>query len=737
MPNQQLARGLWAQFATQENPFGVANGMEQNLRHIDDHLALYTLLPPQAPGTPLPGDPFDGDGHAYTDGSYATFNGGTWCTYAPRRGIRVVLANGTDSWLNTGTGWEQFSVVDTAPAVQAAVAAATGVAEAEITPLMQEAQAARDEAVPAASAAQAARVGAEVARDAALIQAGVFVDEPTGRAAVADGVAFKVQGAGTVAAYEYRRINATTVSTLIAAYPASEYMRQVDQRLTQRIEVVDRNLADYTGTSDLIPLYTDVDGRVLFGVYRSTGKIFAHGSLTEERVRNLFAEFGFAKYTGSGPVYPLATDASMRVVLGVDKETGLLVGSGLDSIKTAVQADRNPLTSAIVTKSKNHLLFYGQSLSVGASAGSVLSTAQPYSNITFNGGPRAWNGADWDFSAFKPLVEDEVSPAPDGATTRKETACSGAANYASTLMALDGNNPSSHVVLASTAGHGGYRIDQLNKASAWYTNFLAHVSGAHALDANHAVHAIGWLQGENDISYPTSYATYRAALSQLQSDAETDIKAITGQTHPAYLITYQVSWGVTGNSGIALAQLDLAQKNSKIFLATPTYHLPYASDNIHLTAIGYKWIGAYFGRAYKALVDGYEPQWLNPRSATVRGAEVRVRFDIPVSPMVLDRTNLAATTNSGFSVMDGAAAATISSIKVDGQDVVITLSATPAGAVKVRYALDYLGTGLALTNGASGNLRDSSPDVIKISGVDRPLWNVCPSFEMSAIKLGE
>lgn len=588
-----------------------------------------------------------------------------------------------------------------------------------------------------ATNAQAARTGAEAARDAALIQAGVFVDEPTGRAAVLDGQAFKVQGSGDVAAYEYRRVNATTVSALIATYPATEYVVQMDSRLTRRIGVIDRNLADYTGSADLIPLYTDADGRTLLGVYKSTGEIFAHGSLTEERVTMLLGEFGFAKYTGSGPVYPLATDAEMRVVLGVNLETGLLVGSGLNAISAAVQAERKPLADAIVPKAKNHLLFYGQSLSVGASAGSVLSTTQPYSNVTFNGGPRAWTGSAWDFSGFKPLVEDAVSPAPDGGTNRAETACSGAANYASTLMAIDGVNPSSHVVLASTAGCGGYRIDQLRKPASWYNNFLAHISGAHALDSNHAVHAVGWLQGETDITAPTSYSTYRAALEQLQVEVDTDIKTITGQSHPVYLITYQVSYGITGNNGIALAQLDLAQKNSKIFLATPTYHLPYASDNIHLTAVGYKWIGAYFGRAYKALVDGYEPQWLNPRSATVRGAVVRVRFDVPVGPMVLDATNLAATTDSGFKVLDGVSPATISSIKVDGRDVVITLSAAPAGAVKVRYALDYLGAGLLLTNGASGNLRDSSPDVINISGVDRPLWNVCPAFEMTAIKLGE
>ena len=71
-----------------------------------------------------------------------------------------------------------------------------------------------------AAAAAASAITAESARDAALIQAGVYVDEPTGRAAVADGQAFKVQGSGDAAAYEYRRTNSTT-SVLIATYPSS------------------------------------------------------------------------------------------------------------------------------------------------------------------------------------------------------------------------------------------------------------------------------------------------------------------------------------------------------------------------------------------------------------------------------------------------------------------------------------------------------------------------------------
>lgn len=63
------------------------------------------------------------------------------------------------------------------------------------------------------------KTDAESARDAAIIGSGVYVDEPTGRAAVADGEAFKVQGSGEIAAYEYRRVDALS-STLIATYPS-------------------------------------------------------------------------------------------------------------------------------------------------------------------------------------------------------------------------------------------------------------------------------------------------------------------------------------------------------------------------------------------------------------------------------------------------------------------------------------------------------------------------------------
>lgn len=98
------------------------------------------------------------------------------------------------------------------------------------------------EAATQAALASIARSGAEAARDSALIQAGVYDDEPTGRAAVADGVAFKVAGSGSVAAYEYRRINAGA-SVLLTTYPSAP---GIPREIIRRAHATVYDVADLT-----------------------------------------------------------------------------------------------------------------------------------------------------------------------------------------------------------------------------------------------------------------------------------------------------------------------------------------------------------------------------------------------------------------------------------------------------------------------------------------------------------
>jgi len=109
-------------------------------------------------------------------------------------------------------------------------------------------------------------ISANSARDAALIQAGVYTTEPLGRAAVADGQAFKVQGSGDIAAYEYRRVNADS-STLIATYPSYSLIAPFSGVLSKNT----------TGVGGYLRAFTDKYGRLLAGI-RSTGTVYV-GSL--------------------------------------------------------------------------------------------------------------------------------------------------------------------------------------------------------------------------------------------------------------------------------------------------------------------------------------------------------------------------------------------------------------------------------------------------------------------------
>jgi len=578
--------------------------------------------------------------------------------------------------------------------------------------------------------------------DLARTLADLYTNVESGLAAVAEGEFFQVPSSvANEFTILYQKIGG--IAEERNRYPGVKKVDELEALLSGGFE----SKAYYKGTSDEIPIITDRNLANLLSISRSTGKIKAHGLLSEDEFStlNLQAQNSYlnsknqAGYIGNGPIVPFITDSSLKILLGVDISTGKLVGQfdifpdiPLEMTKENLDI---PLLQPIPYSSFRHLLFYGQSLSVGANAGSVISVSQPYSNLTFRGGPRAWTGTAWDFGALIPLVEDDVSPAPDGGTNRKETVCSGAANYASMLMAVDGLAPSENVILASTAGKGGSRISQLSKGTAWYLNLLQHVVGGNNLNPNYSINALCYIQGESDADSLTSYSDYRTALYQLQADAEIDFQSITGTTEPLYLLTYQCSYKAKTHADIALAQLDSAKKNDKIHMVTPTYHLPYSSDNTHLIAVGYKILGAYFGRAYKQLLSGICPKYLAPISATIIGNLVRVRFAPPKLPLVLDTTNLAPTTNFGFKVTAGSSTATISSVGVDGPDVLIHLTTVPVGQIVVRYALDSLGTGLGISGGASGNLRDSTQDQVIIGSQTINLWHVSPAFQLTAVKL--
>lgn len=175
-------------------------------------------------------------------------------------------ATGDDSIVETDSGPVKtiariISEVPSAQDDRLAAEAAAEQAVGEAVTAMTQAGVAADKALLAATQAAAAganAAAAAAARDAALIQGGVFVDEPTGRASVGDGQAFKVQGSGNIAAYEYRRISAGVVSTLIATYPSKRAYDAVADRQKLKADMQPgKNLANPNDPDVLLGYYVD------------------------------------------------------------------------------------------------------------------------------------------------------------------------------------------------------------------------------------------------------------------------------------------------------------------------------------------------------------------------------------------------------------------------------------------------------------------------------------------------
>lgn len=382
----------------------------------------------------------------------------------------------------------------------------------------------------------------------------------------------------------------------------------------------------------------------------------------------------------------------------------------------------------------NHMLWYGESYTMGAAASVVLSTSQNYGNLTFNTGPRK----DTEATSIIPLREFFYAPSIDGYYDRGETCCSGSANYASvSIMKNRGIDPKSHVIFSSTAGHGSYKLSNLTKGTPWYPKLLEHVTKAKQLinDPGYTPQVINFVQGANDAAAAsrTPKSVYKPMLVQLQIDAETDIKATSGKDNPIRFMIAQMSYGTAAHKDMAMSHLELCQESDKFMLVTPMYHFPYADDKVHLTNVGSKWMSAYFGRAYDQYVfEQRKPDFINPLHAHVDGNKIFIKFDVPTLPLQLDEIQLAKTTDYGFKVMQGTSSISITSINTINDTVVLQLSSTPTDNIKIRYGLDYLGTGLIFTEGASGNLRDSTPEQVVIDGTVKPLFHVCPHFELTA-----
>lgn len=435
----------------------------------------------------------------------------------------------------------------------------------------------------------------------------------------------------------------------------------------------------------------------------------------------------------------MAGSQSLLAAIAANKGDG--VESHLPRVETALPAYLAPAVSSAIW---NGYIGDGQSLSLGAQGTPVLSDTQPYSNLTFSAGVKptltgnAFGGQNTSaMNASKALVEDLGNPDGSG-NARGETICSGAVNgMAALAISEDGLAATDVVWFASVVGKGDTILSALVKGQPWYQNYIDHVTKANALAVaagkTYRLAAIAWLHGEANSA--DSRSSYRGTVRTLFQDMQDDAIAITGQSVKPHIHVYQTVYDIVSGGGPALALFDLANERDDVHLASPIYHLPHYGDNVHLTNVGYLRWGHLDSRVLKdVLVDHIHPQHINPISVSHdAGAKtVTVQFAVPVGPLRFDTTRMAATQDMGFALSSSSGLATLTNVALVAIDTVaLTYSGTLGTSPVVRYALDHLGTGLTISGGASGNLRDSTPDTFSQGGVTYPLHRVCPHFEVT------
>lgn len=333
----------------------------------------------------------------------------------------------------------------------------------------------------------------------------------------------------------------------------------------------------------------------------------------------------------------------------------------------------------------NHILSTGQSNSVGQ--GTVAeTTTQPYDNLMFLLGPDAHTWFEPISGALVPLVEGP-----------EETMSSALANLLTEMAQDEGLT---HRSLVSIHGVGSAAYTALKKGTVYYERGMEQVAGgiAHAtsMGLTYVVRCVTNIHGETDsINGNTGYA---ANLVEWQSDYETDVQALTGQTEPVPMFITQVAMVLIG-SPIPQACLDAhVDAPGKVVLVGPRYHLNHP-DNLHLDAASQKHIGEDHAKAYrKVVLEGGTWEPVRPRAISRIGNVVTVSFYVPEPPLVFDTTLVASKTNRGFDWSGGGVS--ISSVELVGTHTVrITLSGTPASGGTLSYAL----TSYPL----AGNLRDS------------------------------
>jgi len=516
-----------------------------------------------------------------------------------------------------------------------------------------------------------------------------------------------------------------SVATELKRYPSSEYVRE---------RLINAAPAGYDWG------VVDKDGKAAVGL-RSSDQ-----ALVAVRFESQFNQL-LKEALGDNPEMAFVFEDGFGRVSGGIKKDGTMVFRKIEAGRfyvgnRVISLDLGRLGAGSYTANIVHIICYGQSLSVGATAYSPISTVQRFDNLMFKGGVLTQHPDDSSdyYGELVPLVESGPDKHEDG-YLGGETPCSGAADMIKERILVEngiGHSQQQYQVLCSAPGDGGLSIAELSDGTTCFDALKDNITNGHALAVaagkTYNVPAVLWAQGEQDNSLGTSVSSYKATLKKLREDIDTHAKLTTGQTNDVRLICYQLQRYLSHGMLVQKAIYEASLEDAHIHIATPMYFFDY-SDAVHLRVQSSKWLGAYYGLAYKQImVDEEEFSPVRPLSHQITGNILEVKFHTPVKPLVFDTDRVAAASNMGFDLFesDGVTPIVITDVSISQPDTVkfVTEDPVPAGAV-LRYAYENGDGACSRFTGSRGNLRDSQGDYIRFDedGMNLPMHNWCIVFE--------
>lgn len=366
------------------------------------------------------------------------------------------------------------------------------------------------------------------------------------------------------------------------------------------------------------------------------------------------------------------------------------------------------------------VLGVGQSLCAGVAGQPVLSTEQPYGNLTLwdpgpdpkfslDGGLRSEGGST--SLVLVPLVEPirgELSVDAGYPRFAYPNHVKGETFHTAMANGITARGRAlglgELLTVHSNVCEGARSLADLRRGgkSLAYAAGLFETRAYAELTRNAAkrpwVSAVVLTHGEADAENPN----YEAELSSYFDELSADLRAITGQTRPlTFFVSQQNAAPARGRerasrSTSSFETWHLSTVRTDVVCVGPKYDFPYAKDRIHSTASGYRRLGEKLAEAYvDTVVRGAKFRPLEPVEATFDGAVARVTFHIPHPPLDWETTlgrphdtpSHPWSEGRGFEVADASGDVGIVRARLEAEDVVLELARAVQAPALVRYAM--------------------------------------------------